>query len=766
MEQIRNMVLTRQLFSVIILVLSLQFPAWALDPGKPLEHYLENRWDTGKGLPSNIVNTIAQTPDGYLWIGTNKGLVRFDGIDFSMIPLTPEQKMTDAGKIVTAGDIIFMDTDRTGTLWIATVAGLSSYRYDTGKFTTLTGQDGLANGDIRHFRVDMKGDLWVGFKSSYLYHLSKADGKITPFNQSHGLEDKRINFILEDHSGDLLIASNEKGIYKFRDDKFIHFPVNGLNNIRIDRLYETKDRTLWIGTVNGLFMKKDDWVQQYTAAGHGLSHGSIIGITKDREKNLWVISRKGVNRIQQGPGNTIQIDSLLTSYEIVCHFIDRDDNLWVGTLDSGLIRVTNGTFFSHPPLEAQKPDLIYSMYEDVNEDSNGNEAIWIGSVEGKLYRIRGDRLIETVQPQGLSKGITAITSDSDGNLWIGTIDAGVLVLQNNKKNNSITRYTTKDGLADNSVTSVFKDRQGNLWFGTFDGISVYRYKERRFQSFKARDGLSAKQAYNVYEDTGGNIWAGTEKGITFFKDGILDKKHVRLYLEGHSINCIHEDPGNAPGKPLTFWIATGSNGFKRLTINPRDVSLVSVISYTTAEGMSTDSLDQVLEDSRGNFWITGNAGILQVNKTDLNRYARDKTTTIHCISYGISDGLKSIQFTNASSRHSAIKTRDGQLWFITNEGISIVDPKRIHANKTPPSAIIGEVSFNRQSQPLYRSSYQFKGTVDVDIRFTAPTSLSPEKLKFKYRLENHDADHILLPPGEERVAHYPALEPGDYTFKV
>ncbi|MCP5050312.1 MAG: helix-turn-helix domain-containing protein, partial [bacterium] len=117
-------------------------------------------------------------------------------------------------------------------------------------------------------------------------------------------------------------------------------------------------------------------------------------------------------------------------------------------------------------------------------------------------------------------------------------------------------------------------------------------------------------------------------------------------------------------------------------------------------------------------------------------------------------------------RHSAIKTRDSQLWFITNEGISIVDPKRIHANKNPPNAVIGEISFNRQSQPLYRSSYQFKGTVDVDIRFTAPTSLSPEKLKFKYRLENHDADHILLPPGEERVAHYPALEPGDYTFKV
>ncbi|NIO80577.1 MAG: helix-turn-helix domain-containing protein [Candidatus Aminicenantes bacterium] len=235
------------------------------------------------------------------------------------------------------------------------------------------------------------------------------------------------------------------------------------------------------------------------------------------------------------------------------------------------------------------------------------------------------------------------------------------------------------------------------------------------------------------------------------------------------MTCIYEDvsasdDGSRGDKGnWVYWIATDGAGLKRLTLKDGMVT-----SYTTANGMTTNFIYQFLEDSQGNFWLMSDSGILRVGKNELNRFAYGGVDEINCISFGISDGMKSLEFDNKFSRNSALKTRNGEFRFITKKGISIVNPEKIRLNKIPPPVVIETVYFNRHSHhlPMDAEPVTFKGTTNVSFHFTAPTFLSPGKTKFKYRLEGIDREWIYLLPAQERAAHYKDLTPGTYTFRV
>jgi len=239
---------------------------------------------------------------------------------------------------------------------------------------------------------------------------------------------------------------------------------------------------------------------------------------------------------------------------------------------------------------------------------------------------------------------------------------------------------------------------------------------------------------------------------------------MTYYLPDVSVTCIYEDPDASEGGDRVYWAATHGAGLKRLEKD-------TVISYTTAQGMTTDFIYRFFADQRGNFWLMSDSGILRVSKEELNAFAHgsaDSGDKINCISFGISDGLKSLEFIDGFSRHSALKTRDGEFWFITKKGISVMNPEKIPINKYPPPLVIEAVFFNQQSIPLGRDSqtYVFKGITDLRFHFTAPTFLSPEKIKFKYQLEGFDQGWVFLSAGSERVARYKDLDAGTYTFKV
>jgi ligand-binding sensor domain-containing protein/AraC-like DNA-binding protein len=747
----------RQLTGTIIIIALFWCPLSGLDPDKPVDRYLVDKWDISAGIPSDSILSITQTPDGYLWIATTKGLVHFDGMKFTSIRLAEDQ---DTGPMKSAmPDTLFLD--REGTLWIGSAVGLTSYRHQTGRFQTFTSADGITRDRIRRIQDDMRGNLWICFQSSYVNRF--FNGKFTSYNESHGLQSKKINAVVEDRNGNLLFASRKNGVFIYRDGKFFKYPTPVLvhmEDLYIICMYEDHKEELWIGTNNGLFRVADSGTRRYTTRD-GLSNDMITSMTEDSDRNLWVCTAKGLNRIKREPDGTICFEVWLEHFFTTCLYEDREESLWIGTRGSGIKRLKEGKFSSYEPLEAYREEMFFSLFED------GSGDIRIGALGGKLFRCRDNDLIETAAPPELSStGIVSITEDAQGNLWLGTTGKGAF----QKKNKTFVQWTTRDGLADDTVTSILRDNQGNLWFSTFDGVSVipvsgYSNKGKIvIETLNSRNGLKGKRVHNVYEDKNNNIWIAADKGITVLKDGKIKRENMKYYLQGVPVTCIYEDvpaPGKESKGNRVYWIATHGAGLKRLTLKDDNV-----ISYTTAHGMASDFIYQFFEDRQGNFWLMSSSGILRVKKNELNRFAAGSLDIINCTAFGTSEGMKSLELDNEFSRNSALKTGNGEFWFITKKGISIVNPAAVHINKTPPPAVIEAVFFNRQSIPLQREIKAFKGITGCRFHFTAPTFLSPEKIKFKYKLEGFDRGWVYLPPGKERVAQYNDLEPGTYTFSV
>jgi ligand-binding sensor domain-containing protein/AraC-like DNA-binding protein len=719
----------------------------ALDPGKPIDQYVQDRWGPDRGFPGGDILSIAQTPDGYLWFATYKALVRFDGIKFSAIQFNKSREIEQ--KKNTIPHTLFVDKE--GKLWIGSVGGLTMYDYKTGRFTTYTKNHGMSGHRIECISEDVKGNLWIGFMVSYLNRF--ADGKFTSFNARHGLGGKMIRSIIEDSKGTVLVATRGDGIYKFRDGTFSPYEIKGLKK-QLRRLFEDRAGNLWIGTEDGLIRVSDNGTRSYTTRD-GLFSDIIVDIIEDSGRNLWVATRKGLNRKKEDPSGRISFERLLEAHNITRLFEDREKNLWVGTLDSGIIRLKNAVFTTFAVEKASRGEIMLALYEDRQGD------ILIGSSTGKLYRYRNGKCIESLEIPGLlDHPIYAVGEDGDGNLWVGTRGYGVFRI-NGKTTGNYTNYTTTGGLANDLVISIFNDSKNSLWIGTFDGVS--RCRDGKFETFTTRDGLLGELVNNVYEGKDDYYRFATNKGITVLKGDTFAKNNMDVYLHDIPVSCIYEETDvSGGGNGNVLWISTHGAGLKRFKNG-------TFTSYTTDVGMTDNFVYQLLEDTRGYFWIMSAAGVLRVKKDELNRFAEGRIDKINCTSFGTADGMKTSEPINMFSSNSALKTRRGEFWFLTKKGIAVVNPEEIKVNKFPPSVIIENAVFKNHSLPphsLHQKEAVFKDIKDVAFHFTAPSFLSPEKITFKYKLTGYDDDWTYLPPGEKRSVRYKDLEPGTYTFTV
>jgi ligand-binding sensor domain-containing protein/AraC-like DNA-binding protein len=740
----------RVLIGIIILLFS-WCPSLALDPDKSIDSYLVDHWKLSDGIPSSMITAITQTPDGYLWMVTETGLVKFDGITFSVIPFLGIEKASPGQDAIPR--TIYLD--RAGRLWVSSPGALTSYDCQTRQFKTITEADGLPGDEIRHLNGDKDGNIWICLFSGYVYRFNPSTGKLTAFDESHGLKGKDVNAIIEDQMGNLLFGTRYGGVFRFLDGKFSRLPLPVLNGF-LTRMCEDHKGVLWIGTNRGLVRKTGTTVETYTKKD-GLTDNHIADILEDSERSLWIATHNGgLNRVKRRQDGEIEFERTVKTVKFMCLFEDREGSLWGGTYDGGLIRLKDAKFTSYSPLQAFQQETLFSMYQGGNGDT------WVGTVSGKLLHFRNDKLIESLtSPEFSGSGIAAIAEDSVGNLWIGTNGRGVL----KKENNTFTRYTAEDGLAENSVTSIYKDSRNNLWFSTYDGVSVFRFTDGTVEFLTNSQGLAGKRVYNVHEDRRHNIWIATDNGITVLKSGNIKNRGIKNYLEGVPVTWIYEDPSLPEGEGCLCWIATYGHGLQRIRLKGEEKV---VFSFNTSNGMPTNFIYQFFEDRQGYFWCMSNRGILRVSKSRLDRFAGGEIDRIDCVSFGISDGLDSPEFSDPYSRHSAFKNGKGEMWFLTKKGISIVNPDKILINKIPPLVVIEEVFFNGESVPLPldADAGTFKGLTDVSFRFTAPTFLSPEKVKFQYQLEGVDEEWVFLSPGSERTAHYKDLEPGKYIFHV
>lgn len=744
------------LFVALLTICFLKGNSWAQEQDKSTREYLADHWDTADGLPGNSVLAIVQTPDGYLWFATTKGLTRFDGLKFTPIRFI-ESGEGDETQKKTLPDTLFVD--RTGILRIGSAAGLTQYDYKTRRFMTLTAEDGITADRVRVIAEDVNGNLWISFDVSYLDRF--ANGRFTAYNAAHGLGDKKINAIVENAGGNLLFGTRENGVYIFRGERFSKYEIEGLGKgYLIITMYEDRDRDLWIGTNKGLFRvtANDDKTYVYTTR-HGLAGDYIISILEDDDRNLWVGTANGLSRWekkQSGATAFSRVD-LLKNHVITCLFKGRENSLWVGAYEAGIWQLKTARFSSCTLQEKGQEEIIFSMAED----RLGNT--WIGTLSGRLYCCRDCRVSKTLEIPGLSgTGISAVAEDGSGNLWLGANGKGVFM----QRARGFSNFTTRDGLADNMVISIFIDSKGNPWFATAGGVSRYNVSTRTLESFKTGGGLPRK-VHNVYEAKNHDILLATDKGIMIIQNDKFIENTMTASCRDIPVTCIVEDSSGDSSSSSggnVYWIATHGSGLKRFKNG-------TLTSYTTKEGMTSNFIYQVYEDGLGNLWMMSDSGVLRASKNELNGLAEGRSRYINCTAFGISDGMKSIEFNNMFSRHSALQTQTGELRFITRRDIAVVNPGKIEINKTPPPVVIEAALLNGRAVP--RGCYSqdgkkniFRKIKDATFLFTAPSFLSPEKITFKYKLEGVDRDWVFLRPGKKRAARYKNLAPGAYSFSV
>ena len=716
---------SRRLNLAFLFLLVCSGTAIALDSRRELSQFRHEVWLTENGLPQNTVHSIAQTNDGYVWIGTEEGLARFDGIRFTVFDKqnTPQLKSNYIRTLL---------ADRRGALWIGTAEGL--VRLLDGNFTAFTTREGLPSDTIQAVYEDREGNLWVATATGL--GLFKG-GAVTAFTTKERLISGSIQALFEDADGALWIAT-PYGLARFKDGKFANYTVrDGLGSNSVRSIQQDRDGRLWFGTLAGLTSFNGGRFTTYTTRD-GLPNDRVISLHADKEGSLLIGTAGGLCRLSDHHFTGFNVADGLSTSTILSLLEDLEGNLWIGTESSGISLLKDTKFTAYSLRDGLSNDLVKSIYQD----RGGNT--WIGTDGGGLNLLKDGKFIVYTTRDGLSSNVVlALFGDNAGNLWAGTPEG-----LNRFSKGRFTVYTSADGLANNDVRSICADHRGNLWIGTRGGLT--RMKDGVFRNYTEADGLPNDLIATVYEDAKGTLWIGTFGGLSRFKNEEFTTFTTKDGLSSDVVISLYED---ADG---TLWIGTNGGGLNRL----KDGRLTA---YTTRNGLLDDVVYRVLEDGSNNLWLSCRKGIFHISKKDLDEFASGTMASIAPVAYGTADGMPTRECSGGGDP-AGWRGSDGKLWFPTIKGVAMIDPERTKINKQPPPVVIEQVRIDDQSIAPSDKIELPPGKTRFDFYFTAPSFVAPEKVRFKYKLEGFDKDWI--DGGMRRIAYYTNLRPGSYTFRV
>jgi len=726
--------------------------ASALDPALDVNQYAHTAWFAREGFAQGQITAIAQPPDGYLWLGTEFGLLRFDGV--RSVPWHPpgnEQLPNSWIRSLLAA--------RDGTLWIGTLEGLASWK--DGKLTLYPE---LAGQSVNALLVDRDGTLWAGGYSGGVGLVRSATailcaiktGSVRCEDSVFGdwvgslYEDRggtlwataqtglwrlragaatryampmsAINSLLasSEHENDGPLIADEHGIRQFAadDGKVVVYPLPGAPaGFKAGRLLRDRDGGLWIGTVDrGLVHVHQGRTDVYTQA-NGLSGDFVTRLFEDREGNIWVATKNGLDRFRDLAVRTISANQGLSSAAPWSVLAARDGSVWLGSLD-GLSQWKGGhvTTYRRPgdgsAQRAQREagsgagrEIFDSGLPDdgvgnLFEDRDGR--IWVSTLRGVAYLENGRFVAVRQLPAGR---ISSIAEDRAGDLWIANEVHGLYRFRGASVVEQIQWATLK---METPATALVPDpSQGGLWLG-FQGHLAYVKDGAIRASYATADGLAEGRVNNLRFDGNGALWAATERGLSYVKDG-------------------------------------------------------RVVTLTGRNSLPCDGVHWSVEDNDGATWLYMVCGLVRVASTDLNAAAIDPARQIQTAVFGVSDGV-ALRATPALYRPQVAKTADGKWWFLPGDGVSVLDPRDLFINTLPPSVHIEQVTADRQTHEAVSGLRLPPRVRDLELDYTALSLVAPEKNRFRVKLEGRDRDWQDV--GNRRQAFYADLPPGTYRFWV
>jgi signal transduction histidine kinase/ligand-binding sensor domain-containing protein len=689
-----------------------------------------------------MIGAIAQTPDGYLWLGTDSGLFRFDGI--KAVPWQPPP-----GKQLSSNYVSRLLVGRDGTLWIGTLKGLASYK--DGK---LTDYPEVAGARILSLLQDRKGTVWAGT-------LDLAQGRLCQIQQekaecygreSFGLgvtalyEDHNGNLwaassggmwlwgpgspqhyafprgvveadsMIEDNSGALLLATNE-GLKHLVDGKILGYSLPQLNgHLRPTSLLRSSDGSLWIGSQQGLLHSHQGRVDVFKAVD-GLSGDFIGGIFEDREGDIWVRTQGGLDRFRDIAVPTASRIQGLSNSGAHAVQATPDGSIWMGTPD-GLDRWMNGhvtVYRSRGGLGRRRSDEqerstdgqlteitntgLTGEVNSLGQDDRGG--LWASTSDGVFY-FKDGRFVRVPRVPG--EYTSSISGDGHGDVWIGNRDLGLF-------------HWTRDGQVQHIPASRFKQRfvrtlvpdrqQGGVWVGFYEGGIAHVESGEVRASYDTADGIGSRVT-QLRLGSRGTLWAATEAGLSRIKDG-------------------------------------------------------QVATLTSKNGLPCDEVHWSIEDEDHNIWLYMPCGLVRIARSELDAWAGDLKRVVQLTSFDSSDGVRSVGVYGSDSPH-VTKSLDGKIWFVHRDGVSVIDPTHLHFNQLPPPVHIEQVTADGKT---YRaaSGLQLPTLVrNLAFDFVALSLVAPEKNHYRFKLEGWD--HDWRDTVNEFRVEYSNLPPNRYKFHV
>lgn len=782
--------------SLGLVVGSLSAFAYSEADPRPASRHLVHVWRAEDGLPQNSVTCLAQTPDGYIWVGTRRGgLARFDGIRF--VHFTPQTtpELPDV-------EIEHLTVDATGALWISTgVESISLYRdgrfykvreprapprwHPTAPVATYSNEVLFASTGLELRRLhrnqpnpdpevltpmpalgsktrsicqDRDGVLWYATQDRWLGRF--LNGRFQELPAQSGLAERRVNSLVTDKAGQVWAATSRR-VALWREGEFQdRTPIQGATPEDILQLTPTGEDSLWVCEPNRLRrLEQGKWVAEakdwLTREGAVTTPPRFLG---DAEGGLWVIDYGvGVRHVRpDGEVWRLTEKDGLPSRFISCALEDREGNVWLGTVGGGLARIRERVF----QVFGAEQGVFGEAVQSICEDAQGS--LWLGLASGDLLQKDSAGFRAVPLPQPVERGLESVTvfPGASNALWIGSLHGGVMEWCDGQ----VKLPFAPERLLNASARVLFQDSTGRLWIGS--GAGLYAWQTNRLTLFGKRQGFVEQVGIGAFaEYPPGEVWIGTGAGDLWkFKDGQFtcfsppkDWPRTRI------ASLLPQTDG-------VIWIGTLGGGLLRLQAG--DFKRV-----TTRDGLSDDTITQLLSDAEGDLWAGSHAGILHLKKAQLERFFAGQDDKLECRAFGRFDGLQALE-CSGGFQPACWRARDGQLWFATVKGAVAVRPEEVTVNRLPPPVLIEELRVDGKVRDFkfeasgHASRLRAKAAVleiepgqhYVQFRFTGLSFTAPDKVRFQWKLEGMEPDW--QEGGTHRDVGFGPLPPGEFRFAV
>ncbi|MDB5391843.1 MAG: putative two-component system sensor kinase [Planctomycetaceae bacterium] len=697
---------------------------------RPLTQAWLRIWQVQNGLPRASIFAIRQSSDGYIWLGTQNGLYRFDGVRFATIDDTKGFSL----KNVWIDDLV---EDQEQNLWLATDnSGLVQLR--DGTTTQFGVSDGMPSEHVRCLLVSQSGKLWIGTDKG----LACLDqGTFQVFQVEQGLGSNDVQALCETSDGTIWIGGGNDQLSAWDGKKFKLTTLSSLpERGSVRALLGTTDGVLWAGTSAGLVQLKNGQQRRFTRA-EGLADDWVHSIAKAGQTGIWVGTKDGISRLLLDGGEIESFRSRngLSQSTVYSLCEDHEGSLWAGTKNGlnqfGDRRTIPFTTNEGLPSNDTGPLL---------QDQSGR--VWVGTLGAGLARYDGRSFsVAATKKEGLpSDTVLALANGVDNELWIGT-DHGICRMQGGKVQETLT---TEHGLPSNIVRSLCRDHTGTIWAGTTLGLAELRHG--RFVQPSGDPAVLRLPVLAMMDFQGKALLVSTQGGGMY---SVTDRQMRLLADRGQvtpGIDALYED------RDGLLWMGCRGRGLGLFDGN-------KTTYFTVKDGLHDDDITGIVADDNDRIWMACSRGIFFVLRTELRKFAAGEVTTLKSSPFSPTKELRTVE-CRSGVQPSLWKMQDGSVWFSTISGLIVVDQKHFIRDLPAPSVLVEEVRVNGQNMSPHELKSLPPRRTNLDFRYTALSLTIPTRITFQYMLEGFDKDWV--DAGLRREAFYTNLSPGLYRFRV